>query len=266
MARRTHPIGQATRGKTALNRLRQVDVFMALAFPHVLSAGEPLVVDVGYGAFAWTTLEMYERWVPFNPNLRVLGIEIDPERVAAAQPYINLPTIDFRLGGFNLAHHTGHNAVRVIRSYNVLRQYEETAVMPALRQMSEALEEGGLLIEGTSNPSGCLVTFDVYQKRAEHLQHICLIFGTNFRAPVEPSDFQPILPKRLIHRMLDPRPQAFFQAWNESYQRARGSGKQGRQQWISAAFLLNQSGYKVDMRHRLLRRGYLIVKDNLSRP
>src|SRR3954465_8057826 len=113
MPRRTHPIGQSTRGKTALNRLRQVDVFMALAFSHVFSSGAPLIVDVGYGAFAWTTLEMYERWLPFNPDLRVLGIEIDPDRVAAAQPYASPPTIDFRLGGFNIADLTGRHAVRV---------------------------------------------------------------------------------------------------------------------------------------------------------
>lgn len=264
MPRRTRPIGQPTRGKTAQNRLRQVDIFIALTFPHILTSGTPLIVDVGYGAFAWTALEMYERWLLLNPNLRVLGLEIDPERIAAAQPYINPPTIDFRLGGFNVADLTGHSAVRIIRAYNVLRQYEEDAVMPALQRMSEALEPGGLLIEGTSNPSGRLVAFDVYQKQADQLQHLCLVFGTNFRAPAEPSDFQAILPKRLIHRMLDARPASFFKAWSESYTLAKGMGKQGRQQWISAAHLLSRYGYKIDVRHRILRRGYLGLYNDLT--
>lgn len=263
MSRRTRPIGQPTRGKTALNRLRQVDVFVALAFPHIFTMGAPLVVDVGYGAFAWTTLEMYERWLPFNPQLRVLGVEIDPERVAAAQSYINPPAIDFKLGGFNVAYLTGQGSVRLIRCYNVLRQYDEDAVWPALIQMAQALEPGGLLIEGTSNPSGRLVAFDIYQRQDQGLEHICLVFGSNFREAVEPSDFQAILPKRLIHRMLDPLPEGFFKAWSDSYKLARGAGKHGRQQWISAGHLLTRYGYRIDVRHRIIRRGYLILYDTL---
>src|SRR5689334_4319076 len=107
-ARPIRPVGQPTRGKTALNRLRQIDVYVALALPHTLTHGSPLVVDLGFGAYAWTTLEMFERWLPVNPKLRMLGIEIDPERVAAAIPYVQPPTIDFRLGGFNVDMLTGN--------------------------------------------------------------------------------------------------------------------------------------------------------------
>lgn len=84
---RLRPQGQPTRGKTALNRLRQVDAYIALAHTGVLSSRSPLVVDVGYGAYPWTALEMFERWLPINPRLRLLGLEIDSERVAVAQPY-----------------------------------------------------------------------------------------------------------------------------------------------------------------------------------
>src|SRR5258708_12428481 len=101
--RHTRPIGQPTRGKTALNRLRQVDVYMALALSHCLTSGVPLVVDIGFGAYPWTTLEMRARWLALNPALRILGVEIDPERGAAALPYAQPPEITFRLSGFNLA-------------------------------------------------------------------------------------------------------------------------------------------------------------------
>src|SRR5258708_9893920 len=156
---------------------------------------------------------MRERWLRINPALRVLGVEIDPERVAAALPYAQPPTIDFRLGGFNLVDVLRNDRACVIRCYNVLRQYDESAVDPALATMAQALQPDGVLIEGTSNPSGRLVAFDVYQRSEIGLSHRSLVFGSNFRAPVEPVDFQAILPKRLIHHMRDSVPSAFFSRW-----------------------------------------------------
>jgi len=264
MSRRVRPVGQPTRGKTSLNRLRQIDVYVALMLPGVLMDGTPLVVDVGFGAYAWTTLEMRDRWLSINPRLRVIGIEIDPERVAAALPYADPPAVDFRLGGFNLPDALGSERARLIRCYNVLRQYDESAVMPALEAMALSLEPGGILIEGTSNPSGRVVAFDVYQKQANVLVHRALVFGTNFRAPIEPVDFQAILPKRLIHHMLDPIPVAFFAAWRDSFAVARGQGWRGRRQWIAAAKLLKTKyNYPVDTRAGLLRRGYVALRDSL---
>lgn len=261
-SRRTRPIGQPTRGKTALNRLRQIDIYVALAFPGVLTGDTPLVVDIGFGAYPWTTLEMRERWLRINPALRVLGIEIDSERVAAALPYAQPPTIDFRLGGFNLPDVLPNERAYLIRCYNVLRQYEEADVEPALAAMAQALQPKGILIEGTSNPSGRLVAFDVYQKEGVGLNHYRLVFGTNFRAPVEPVDFQAILPKRLIHHMRDPLPSAFFEHWHECFQRARGLER--RQQWAAAALLLKSKfAYPVDTRLRVLRRGYLAISHKL---
>jgi SAM-dependent methyltransferase len=261
-AKHARPVGQSTRGKTALNRLRQIDIYVALTLSNILTGNAPLVVDLGFGAYPWTTLEMRERWLPINPTLRVLGVEIDPERVAAALPYAQPPTIDFQLGGFNLAETLKDERARLIRCYNVLRQYEEDAVTPALSEIAQALELGGVLIEGTSNPSGRLVAFDVYQKETVGLVHRSLVFGTNFRAPLEPVDFQTILPKRLIHHMRDDVPLTFFTHWQESFERTRGLGK--RRQWVTAALMLKSKfGYPVDTRLRLLRRGYLGINTSL---
>src|SRR5438477_11369215 len=88
--------------------------------------------------------------------------------------------------------------------------------------MAAALEPGGLLIEGMSNPSGRIVAFDVYTKSGEGLVHDVLVFGTNFRGPVTPIDFQTILPKRLIHHMLDPQPAALLAPWRDSFALVRG--------------------------------------------
>lgn len=257
------PVGQPTRGKTALNRLRQVDTYILLNWSSVLAAGAPLVVDLGYGAYPWTALEMVERWRAVNPNSRLLGVEIDPERVAAALPYAEPGTIDFRAGGFNLTAVLAGEKARLIRAFNVLRQYEEAAVPDVLKLMSASLETGGVLIEGTSTPTGRLVAFDMYRK-TDDLQHRELVFGTNFREPISVTDFQAILPKRLIHQMRDPKVAVFFEAWHRALLRARGRGyRHPRRQWVTAARILAEA-YPVDLRRRILHRGFLAVRDALS--
>lgn len=155
----------------------------------------------------------------------------------------------------------------------MLRQYDESAVGPALETMAAALAPGGLLIEGTSNPSGRIVAFDVYRKSAAGLVHDALVFGTNFRGPVGPVDFQTILPKRLIHHMLDPKPAAFFAAWRDSFALARGiigynrAQSWRRREWTVAVTLLKtRFGYPVDTRPGLLRRGYVALRDTLREP
>lgn len=265
--KRIHPIGQPTRGKTALNRLRQVDVYIALTRSAYLTGPSPLVVDVGYGAQAWTAIEMWERWLPFNPSLRLIGVEIDPERVAAAQPYSQPGVLDFRLGGFNLTDVLGDEKATLVRAYNVLRQYEEEVVTDALYKMGQGLAVGGILIEGTSTPSGNIVAFDVYEKvTTDTLAHRELVFGTNFRQLITPVHFQAILPKRLIHHMQDEGPAAFFEAWQQALRLVKGMGQTGqRQQWQLAAHFLHQRfGYPIDTRRRILRRGYMGVRARMD--
>ncbi len=86
------PVGSITRGKTASNRLRRVDNFILLYEPSLLTRTDglfqhSLFVDLGYGFDARTTLESAERFRRVNPNLPILGVEIDKERVDAAIPY-----------------------------------------------------------------------------------------------------------------------------------------------------------------------------------
>ena len=122
------PQGQPTRGKTAPNRLRRVDNFLTLYDPGLFRRADgpfagALYVDLGYGADPVTTLESTARLRRLHSALPVLGVEIDPERVAAAQPFADVRTM-FRLGGFNLPLKPVET-VRCIRAFNVLRQYEE---------------------------------------------------------------------------------------------------------------------------------------------
>ncbi|HZM23973.1 MAG TPA: hypothetical protein VFC02_19640, partial [Anaerolineales bacterium] len=128
------PVGQPTRGKTASNRLRRVDNFILLYESSLLTRTDGLFagsmfVDLGYGFDARTTLESASCFRQVNPDLRILGVEIDKERVEAALPFADEKTF-FRLGGFNLPLKEGEH-VRLIRVFNVLRQYEEKDFAPA---------------------------------------------------------------------------------------------------------------------------------------
>lgn len=264
MPKRAKPIGQPTRGKTTSNRLRQVDIFVILAWRHILTSASPLLIDVGYGEHAWTALEMYQRLWSINPRSRLLGVEIDPMRVMNALPYTNPPHIHFCLGGFNLIDVLEGQQATFIRAYNVLRQYNEAEVMPALSAMSQSLAEGGILIEGTSTPSGHLVAFDVYQKQARELVHKHIVLGTNFRNDPTPIEFQAILPKRLIHHAYDDPVWSFFRMWERGLALARGAGQhRPRRKWAYAIRYLHHMGYPVDTRRRLVRRGYLVLRDQL---
>ena len=161
------PEGQLTRGKTASNRLRRADNFILLYEPALLTRTDglfarSLFVDLGYGFDARTTLESAARFRCVNPNLSILGVEIDQERVDAALPYAD-DKIFFRLGGFNLPLKAGEH-VRLIRAFNVLRQYEEKDFGPAYERLAQYVLPGGLMIEGTSNPFGQLWTANVARK------------------------------------------------------------------------------------------------------
>ena len=80
------PVGLVTRGTTNPNRLRRVDSWIVDRCAAALSAADdPLVVDVGFGATPVTTVELRSRLLAVRADVRVVGLEIDPVRVAAAQ-------------------------------------------------------------------------------------------------------------------------------------------------------------------------------------
>jgi hypothetical protein len=143
--------GRITRGTTGANRLRRMDRWIA-AHPALRRAADPLVVDLGYGASPRTALELLERLRRVRSDVRVVGIEIDPARVAAAAPF-EREGLTFRLGGFEVPL-AGDARPAVIRAANVLRQYDEAEVAGAWERMLARLAPGGLLLEGTCNEVG----------------------------------------------------------------------------------------------------------------
>lgn len=258
MATTRRPLGQPTRGKTAPNRLRKTDTFLAVAYPEFVRHLSGLYVDLGYGAYPITSVETLHRLRRLNPQVRVLGVEIDPQRVAEAGPYLE-PGLEFRLGGFNLPLKPGER-VSVIRAFNVLRQYDEATVAEALTAMAATLTDNGLLLEGTSDPLGRLLTFNVFQKSAE-LRRLSFVMAPSLHADFRPRQFQAVLPKNYIHHAepggaID----AFFAAWQAAWQAARSQGAHRRDVFYHAARRLAEHyGYDVDRRPALLKRGFLCL-------
>src|SRR5262245_43150455 len=89
---RQSPRGTVTRGTTNPNRLRRVDNWLVATYGRLLrEAADPLVVDLGYGATPVTTVELHARLARVRPDVRVVGLEIDPVRVAQAEPVADPP-------------------------------------------------------------------------------------------------------------------------------------------------------------------------------
>ena len=260
------PQGQPTRGKTARNRLRRVDIFLMRYDPALLRAdpASAWAVDLGYGAEPLTTLEMAARLRRLNPTLPVLGVELDPVRVAAALPYADAHTA-FRLGGFNLPLEGSAGAsARLVRAFNVLRQYDETAVADAWWRLGQSVLPGGLLIEGTSDPLGRVWVANVLRRTLDDAQPWRaegLVFSTNFRTGFDPAQFQPVLPKNLIHRMLPGEwIDDFFARWKKAALTTSPLQTWGVRPWfVAAGEALRAEGAPVDVTHWWLRHGYLIV-------
>jgi hypothetical protein len=102
MGTQARPVGRPTRGTTGYNRLRRSDRWLVHE-PRVrsalLAAADPLVVDLGYGALPVTTLELAARLRSVRPDVRVVGLEIDPDRVRLARASAGDATVEFALGG-----------------------------------------------------------------------------------------------------------------------------------------------------------------------
>jgi hypothetical protein len=260
------PLGQPTRGKTAPNRLRKTDTFLAVAFPEFVRHMPGFYVDLGYGFFPITSVETLHRLRRLNPGLRVLGVEIDPQRVAAAQPFAE-PGLEFRHGGFNLPLRVDER-VSVIRAFNVLRQYDESAVEAALAALARPLTAGGLILEGTSDPLGRLLTFNLYQMQPGGLTRSALVLAPSLGLGFQPRSFKAVLPKNFIHHAEPGGPiDRFFAAWHAAWQNARSLSTDPGKIFAQAALrLFDHAGYTLDRRPALLRRGFLVLGADWPQP
>ncbi|MFZ7087520.1 class I SAM-dependent methyltransferase [Curtobacterium sp. RRHDQ10] len=239
------PIGNVTRGTTGTNRLRRVDRWIA-TLPALRRAVDPLVADVGYGASATTTLELHDRLVLVRPDVQVVGIEIEPSRVALAAAAAR-DGVTFRLGGFETPT-PGDRRPAVTRAFNVLRQYDESEVQGAWDVMTERLQPDGRLVEGTCNEVGRVASW-ITLGRAPSGAAIPLVFTVSLRlAGLDvPSVVAERLPKALIHRNVPgERVHAFLRELDRAWAIAAPLGTYGpRQRWIGTVRALRDAGWPV---------------------
>jgi hypothetical protein len=240
-AGRARALGLPTRGTTNPNRLRRMDNWITARLADVLrAADDPLVVDLGYGATPVTAIELAARLRRVRADVRVLGLEIDPERVAAAQPVAAPPRLTFERGGFELA---GYRPL-LVRAANVLRQYTEPAAAEAWRTMQTQLAPGGLLVEGTCDELGrlgCWVLLDATGPRS-------LTFACRAESLERPGQLAERLPKALIHRNVAGESiHAFLRGFDAAWDAAAGHSAFGaRQRWIAACAAVARDGWPVD--------------------
>lgn len=189
------PVGVVTRGTTANRRLRRADRWLLATYGPLLRRREVLVVDLGFGDRPVTTIELASRLRRINPRAQVLGLDISPERVAAAQPQAT-DGLEFAVGGFELAGRRPH----VVRAFNVLRQYDADDVTHAWQVMQGQLAPGGVILDGTCDGTGRLAAWIALD--ATGPQSLTLALDP----AVQPSAVAARLPKVLIHRNVPGEP------------------------------------------------------------
>ncbi len=252
------PVGQVTRGTTGTNRLRRVDRWIA-RHPALRRTADPLVVDLGYGASGVTALELCARLARARPDVEVLGLEIDPDRVRRARAqledvragrssFARDAHVSFALGGFEVPTAQDRRPA-VIRAMNVLRQYDESEVPQAWQRMAGRLAADGLLVEGTCDELGRIVTWVAMGQDAAPRT---LSISLRLTGLAHPSIAAERLPKALIHRNIPgERIHGFLRALDEEWERAAGMSAFGPvQRWEAALAAVRDAGWPLQERSR----------------
>jgi hypothetical protein len=76
------------------------------------------------------------------------------------------------------------------------------------------------------------------------------------------EEFQTILPKNLIHRVVAGQPiYDFFEAWKRAAAETSAAKAYGAKQWFAlAAENLARKGFKIDLHRKWLSKGWMIWK------
>ena len=244
------PVGVVTRGTTARRRLRRVDRWLMAAYLHLLRQPDLLIVDLGFGEAPVTTIELAHRVRRINPTARVVGLDISPDRVAAALPYAE-PGLEFDVGGFELAGHRPH----LVRAFNVLRQYDASDVPDAWRRMQQQLTSGGLVLDGTCDETGRLASWVAVDSDGPQTLTMALDPSS------EPSAVAARLPKALIHRNVAGEPiHQLLADLDAGWQAHAALGVFGaRQRFAATGRVLRSRGWPVVDGPGYWRRGTLTV-------
>lgn len=252
------PIGVITRGTTGFNRLRRCDRWMAhhpLIQQALRRTSAPIALDVGYGASFTTTVE-WARWLrTMRDDVRVTGLEIDPERVLPPRDGVT-----FELGGFELA---GYQPT-LVRAFNVLRQYDVDQVVDAWEMVTSRLQPGGFFVEGTCDELGRRSTWVLLNHTGPQSLTLCW-------DPLDverPSDIAERLPKILIHRnVAGEKIHDVLLRADEAWDRCAPWASYGpRVRWRAARAMLMDMGIPMSIIRRPVRDNQLTVPWSIVDP
>ncbi len=212
---------RAIRGRTRAQRLSRLDeAFAFLEARRWATLPEPLFVDVGFGESLVTTRESASRLLLHNSSTRVIAVEADPVRADRARAEAIGSDLEVLEGGFDLP--LGEREADLVRVMNVLRLYREEEVPQAHELLGRRLRRGGLLIEGTSDARGSVLTAHFIRRRAEGLFREALIFCTDFTRGSAPLVFRDWMPRDLRRRIKPGHPvHAFLLRWTEVWNTVR---------------------------------------------
>lgn len=249
------------RGRTAPGRLAALDRYLLaterslLSAPHA-EASRAWVVDVGIGETPVTTLELADALAQIEPPPAVLAVEVDAERAERARRFAR-ERFEVRRGGFDLPLHDGE-AARLVRCMNVLRGLPPDRVPEVHAELGSRLLVGGLLLEGSSDRAGDVLTAHLLRREPEGLRREALLFFTNGRRGFAPILFRDHLPRDLRRAVKSGHPlHAFFVAWTAAWTRARERGiREPRAAFAASAALLAATEPSVDAAHA--EQGYLV--------
>jgi hypothetical protein len=209
------------------------------------AAPRPLLVDLGFGASAVTTVELYRRVRAVVPDAEVTGLEIDPARVADAARDLaalrasgdELPGLSFAVGGFELP--AARRPV-LVRAFNVLRQYQEEQAWAAWERMRAGLAEGGVLVEGTCDEIGRRAVWVTLPGPGGGRGLIT--FSARLASLDRPGGLAERLPKTLIHRNVPGEPvYRFLRDFDRAWEHAAPQSVFGpRQRWLAAVASLSR--------------------------
>lgn len=285
-----------TRGKTAPGRLRSLDAFMCQYMRELLPMpANAIVVDLGFGEVAVTTVEMSRMlWRHFS-DIQVIGVESDRTRAETAKrswaeqtrddlraigPNMSCRghwtcslrgSLDFRHGGFLMPlTDTERPKLCCVRALNVLRQYESfQECRNAHRTVTGQLMENGLLFEGSSDPVGNVVVSYVFRATgSQHFLTEALLFALNLRAQAKQGGLSLDLVADNLPQLLFKRDVNNFEVFLEHWRTAviATDASRGVKQHFHAAAcrlaeVLPKEFGEVVTRSQWLRRGWLLLKN-----
>jgi hypothetical protein len=262
--------GTITRGTTNPNRLRRVDRWLQ-TWPGLKTTADPLVVDLGYGASAVTPLELLHRLRKTRPDVELVGLEIDPQRVRIARIELaeakesgtrspeDMANLTFELGGFEVPLPRNRKAV-IVRAFNVLRQYNEEDVAAAWELMLTRIQPGGVLVDGTCDEIGRIASWIAVTPGSDGGPQ-SLSIALRLDGLDVPSIVAERLPKALIHRNVEGENIHRFlteldRAWQVNAP-LRDFG--ATQRWIGTVGALRDAGWPIRNGRTRWRLGELTV-------